>query len=551
MKKIYAFVLSLVAISAVSAQEVIKGTITSDVTWTADKEYHLDGYVYVADGATLTIDAGTVIKGLDEESISSEDAISALIVARGGVIEAVGTAEKPIIFTSVFDDITDDSDLNLDDETESRGLWGGVILMGKATIGDESSEATIEGLPENEFTLYGGSADDDYSGTMKYVSIRHGGSEFAPDEEINGLTLGAVGSKTVLEHIEVVYNLDDGIEFFGGTVSLKWATVAFCGDDGFDWDLGWRGNGQFWVALGDTEAGDHGGELDGAKPDDNALYANPTVYNFTFIGGYNGTKGAAKNEHGILMRDGTAGTLANGIIAGYNNFALQIEETDKSASAFQYMKDGDLKLLNNIWHDFGAGSTWDDVILATPETGSESHLEDVKAHLSSNNNELAQSGIDVTSRKPINLVPGVGSLAATKTPATASGDWFSEASYIGAFEPGGTHDWVNWTKALGAGGYALGEAVSITKTYQNVAAADVYPNPANEMTNLVFNLETADNINIQVMDVTGKVVLDLGAATYNTGINRVNIETSTLKGGIYFINLSSDDTRYTQRLIVE
>jgi len=549
MKKIYAFVLAALVFTASNAADITKsGEITSDETWTKDNVYMLDGFVFVTNGATLTIEAGTVVKGFDKTSITTGDFTTALIISRGSKIEAKGTASEPIIFTSILDDVSDANDLNLSDETESRGLWGGVILLGKAPIGDESSEATIEGLPEGDNSLYGGSAENDNSGIMTYCSIRHGGAEIVTDEEINGLSLGGVGSGTTIEHIEVTYNKDDGIEFFGGSVSIKWAIVSFCGDDSYDWDLGWKGNGQFWVAIGDTEAGDHGGEWDGAKPDDNARNSNPNIYNFTFIGGYDGTtKGAAKNEHAIILRDGSAGTIANGIIAGYNNYALQIEETSKSAHSFGYMNDGDLKLLNNIWHNFGAGTTWDDVILPTPETGSANHLADVKSHLSDNNNELAQSGI-VLDRSKFQLVPDANSLAATKEAATPSGSWFTEANYIGAFEPTVAPEWINWTAAQA---YNLADFTPISIPAINVVDASVFPNPADLSARLTFGLESSDQINIQVIDVTGKVVIDLGTANYNTGINRVDFNTSELNGGVYFINLSSDGTRFTQRLIVE
>lgn len=546
MKKIYSLLLAIVVLTTAQAADITKsGEITSSEKWTKDNVYMLDGFVFVKSGATLTIEAGTVVKGLSKSSITSGDFTSALIITRGGKIDAQGTASEPIIFTSELDDVSATDDLNLSDETESRGLWGGVILLGKAPIGDESTEATIEGLPEGENATYGGSAENDNSGTMKYCSIRHGGAEIVTDEEINGLSLGGVGSGTTLEHIEVAYNKDDGIEFFGGSVSIKWAIVSYCGDDSYDWDLGWRGNGQFWVAIGDTEAGDHGGEWDGAKPDDNPRYANPNIYNFTFIGGYDGSKGAAKNEHAIILRDGSAGTIANGIIAGYNNYALQIEETGKSKHSFGYMKDGDLKLMNNIWHDFGSGSSWDDIILPTPETGSATHLEDVKSHLSANNNELAASGIDITKR-PVNLVPNGASLADTKEHATPEGDWFSSADYIGAFQPGGAN-WASWAVAFD---YNLAAYVGINNN-TNVIGAAVYPNPATSNTTLNFTLETKDQVSLQVLDITGKNVLDLGTKSYNSGVNQVNITTSELTSGVYFINLQSEKSFFTERLIIE
>ncbi|MGB0431689.1 MAG: T9SS type A sorting domain-containing protein [Bacteroidia bacterium] len=251
------------------------------------------------------------------------------------------------------------------------------------------------------------------------------------------------------------------------------------------------------------------------------------------------------------MKPGTAGNVANGIIAGFNNYALQIEETDKSKHSFGYMKDGDLKLMNNIWHDFGAGSSWDDVILPTPETGSANHLADVKSMLSDNSNELAASGVGVERNGGPFLVPNKFALAATKTPAALpAGDWWTEANYIGAFEPGTNGDWAKWT-ASAAYGLANFDINTTVEETANVATATVFPNPAADNVTLSFALENNDNINIQVVDLTGKVVVELGSADYTNGINQVNINTTSLKAGVYFINMTSANSNYTQRLIIE
>lgn len=518
MRKILTMAFLMLTFGLFAADITKSGEITSDETWTSDNEYYLDGFVFVKDGATLTIEPGTVVKGLAKSNITTGDFTSALVITRGGKINASGTYDNPIIFTSELDDVTDAEDLNLADESESRGLWGGLILLGKAPIGDESTEATIEGLPAGDNSTYGGPIEDDNSGTLKYVSIRHGGAEIVTDEEINGLSLGGVGSGTTIENVEVVFNKDDGIEFFGGSVSITYALVAYCGDDSYDWDLGWRGNGQFWVAIGDTEAGDHGGEWDGCKPDDNARYANPNISNFTFIGGFDGvTKGAAKNEHAIILRDGSAGTITDGIIAGYNNYALQVEETSKSKHSFGYMKDGELKLSNNIWHDFGAGSSWDDVILATPETASANHLEDVKSHLSSNNNELASSGINLNRNDGPYLVPSKWSLAATKT---ASGNG---ANYIGAFEPGVDGTWAKW---------------SACELY-DLANFDV-PTSVNYATNIDFSITNENNVlTINGVDVETATMYDLSGKEIPTETNDNKIYIEGVLPGVYVIKVNN------------
>ncbi|MCB0736469.1 MAG: T9SS type A sorting domain-containing protein [Bacteroidetes bacterium] len=542
MKKFYASVLvALFLTSASFAADVTKkGEINSNETWSKDNTYFLDGYVIITDGATVTIEAGTVIKGLNEPSTG--DLASALVVARGGKLIAEGTASSPIIFTSEFDDVKDKNDLDLTKEDECRGLWGGVILLGKAPLGDNNAEATIEGLPVQDNTKYGGTVENDNSGSLRYVSIRHGGSELAPDEEINGLTLGGVGNATTLEHIEVLYNSDDGIEFFGGSVNLKWAVVGFCGDDGFDWDKGWQGKGQFWFCYGGTDAGDHGGELDGASPDDNARYVNSTVYNFTFIGGWDGKKTDAKNEHAILMRDGTGGTLANGIVTGYNNYALQVEDRGESFDSYSKMKDGKLNLLNNIWFEFGAGSSWNDVLLATPEKCTDCSLVELKKELTDNNNELTNPGIDRKS-----WVPNRWSLAATKTGAAEpSGDnFFTNVDYIGAFEPESETSWLTgWT----AFDQYVGPSVSVKKA---TIETGIYPNPASNVTTISFIMKEAGQMNISIVDLQGKVVATVASQDFAAGNNSVNFNTSGLEAGIYMINFINTSATSTAKLIIE
>ena len=186
-------------------------------TWTKDTIYHLDGFVFLENTGSLTIEAGTIIKGLKQENVTSGDNASALIISRGATIYAVGTKDAPIIFTGEDDDLTDPFDLTPFD----RGEWGGLIILGAGTLGNSSPEAAIEGIPAGEYrAVYGGTNDADSSGVLKFVSIRHGGAALSPGDEINGLTLGGVGSGTEISYVEVYSNLDDGIEFFGGAVDF-------------------------------------------------------------------------------------------------------------------------------------------------------------------------------------------------------------------------------------------------------------------------------------------------------------------------------------------
>ncbi len=259
---------------------VVSSNITSNTTWTAGNVYQLGGRITVTDGATLTIEPGVIIKG---EAGTGSNA-TALLVARGGRLNANGTAALPIIFTSVADEITpeqvasgDFASPNLDPTV--NGLWGGVLIMGRAPISASSdngdvTEVQIEGIPTSDTNgLYGGNDAADNSGTIRYISIRHGGTNIGNGNEINGLTLGGVGSATVIEHVEIVSNQDDGIEFFGGTVDLSNAVVWNTGDDAIDTDQSWAGTLDNFVIV---TPGDHCFELDGPE---GSMVAGHTIRN--------------------------------------------------------------------------------------------------------------------------------------------------------------------------------------------------------------------------------------------------------------------------------
>ena len=245
---------------------LVTSNITTNTTWTSDNVYELAGRITITNGATLTIQPGTIIKG----QAGTGSNATALLVARGGKIIADGTSELPIIFTSVADEITPEqvkqgnfTSPNLD--PSSQGLWGGVIILGYAPISASANEIQIEGIPTTDANgLYGGNNPTDNSGILKYVSIRHGGANIGNGNEINGLTLGGVGSSTIIENIEIVGNQDDGVEFFGGTVNVNNLIVLYAGDDAIDTDQSWGGTlNNFIVICGN--ATDHALEIDGPE----------------------------------------------------------------------------------------------------------------------------------------------------------------------------------------------------------------------------------------------------------------------------------------------
>lgn len=259
----------------------VRGNITDNTTWTASNIYLLETRVTVESGATLTIEPGTVIKGAPGQQAAS----TALLVARGGTLNAQGTAALPIIFTAQADPIgpTDIAAGNYASTTSptQSGLWGGVIILGNAQISaqndndDDVSELQIEGIPASDSNgLYGGNDDADNSGTISYISIRHGGTNIGAGNEINGLTLGGVGTGTTISNVEVVANDDDGIEFFGGSVSIDGVVVWNSYDDALDTDQDWIGTVSNYVVV--TPRGGSAFELDGPEGS-----LNRGVNNFT------------------------------------------------------------------------------------------------------------------------------------------------------------------------------------------------------------------------------------------------------------------------------
>lgn len=248
----------------------ITSNITANTTWATGKTYILGARIFVVSPAKLTIQKGVIIKG---EAGSGANA-TALVVARGAQIDAQGTATEPIIFTSVADEIAPGMIASPNLEPTQEGLWGGLIVLGKAkcSLAGDVTELAIEGIPATDTNgLYGGTADTDNSGIIKYISIRHGGSLIGASNEINGLTLGGVGSGTVIENVEVVANQDDGIEWFGGTVSVKNALIWNSGDDAVDTDQSWAGTLDNFIVIAGVNT-DHGLEIDGPEGAYNAAH---------------------------------------------------------------------------------------------------------------------------------------------------------------------------------------------------------------------------------------------------------------------------------------
>ena len=272
----------------------ITANIDKNTTWKTGEVYTLGARISVLAGVTLTIEPGVIIKG---EAGTGENA-TALIIARGGKIMAEGTADQPIIFTSVADEIEPGMIASPNLDPDLNGLWGGLIVLGYAPISADAVPSQIEGIPPSDQNgLYGGDNATDNSGVIKFVSIRHGGANIGEGNEINGLTLGGVGSGTVIENIEIVANQDDGIEWFGGTVNVKNAIIWNTGDDAVDTDQSWGGTLDNFVVI---NPGDECFELDGPE---GAMEATHTIKNGTV---------QAMNAEGLAdLDDNSLATMMN------------------------------------------------------------------------------------------------------------------------------------------------------------------------------------------------------------------------------------------------
>lgn len=462
-----------------------------------DTVYILDKAVYVDPGETLTIESGTMIKA----KLGTGANIAALIVTNGGEINAQGTADAPIIFTSIVDDELAPA-LGPDD----RGLWGGIVLLGSAPVSTGTNN--VEGLPVSPRTSYGGNSPSHSSGIMRYVSIRHGGSELAPNNELNGLTMGGVGSGTTISHIEVYANADDGFEWFGGTVNARYLVSAYNDDDAFDWDDGYRGKGQFWFAIQGLKNGNSGMELDGNQVgSDTVNFSQPTVTNITFIGSGNPSSNLANaSQPSLMIRDGSAGFIYNSIFGYYRSRAIEIENAgDYLIDSWDRLQRGQLEVKNNIFWDYGAGNTFQ-AISARSEIG------DSLAPYNTLVNPVLRGFGREKNADALDPRPATTSPALTLPRKALADPFFTAANYMGAFSA--TDRWIDkWTTV---------DQANITKDYLTISApSGTYLRASNF--DVVFyqftpgNIAAGTKVTLDGVDVTAAVQPALNAPQPLTG----------------------------------
>ena len=406
----------------------VRGKITKDTHWTADITYRLRGYVYVDNNATLTIDPGTKI-------VSNKDSAGVLIIYKGSKINAAGTADKPIVFTSAEAD-------------PKPGNFGGLVIVGSAT--GNGNHAVLEGGVDTEHQPFGGTNDADNSGVLQYVRIEYAGKAVNPGDEVNGLSMYTVGSGTKVDHIEVLRGLDDAYEFFGGSFNAKYLVAYNNADDDFDFDDGYHGKIQYAISVKDPAFTDNkgtSGDISNNFEVDNTTDAKgylltpntfPLLSNFTAVGPNNATGVSADYGYGMRWRRGAKFILANAIVMGGQKAGLDLDN-DPTA---QYYIAGTSGLKNSLLQAVTSPYKVDK--LATAGLLDAAGLKALVEGRDGTKSFTAAADIMLTdpfNNAAPNLLPKTGSpaIVAGKFDGSLSDSFFDKTNYIGAIDP--ANDW--------------------------------------------------------------------------------------------------------------
>lgn len=299
----------------------LEGIVNDHLTLDLSDNWLLSGGVFVDENARLTINQGGTV-------YADTEVTTFLSVKQGGYIFIQGESTNPIVFTPLKDNPT-------------YGDWGGIIINGYATI---NTGLTAEG--EGGTGIYGGDDDHDNSGILRYVRVEYAGKVLGTDNELNGFSFNGVGDETIVEYIQAYKGSDDGIEFFGGTVNLRYAVSTHNQDDSFDWTHGWRGKGQYWLVQQGPDGGDRGIEADN-NGDDNVLepYSNPTLANLTLIGVNDGDS----LNTGMRLREGTKGQIFNVYVTGFPKYGIRVSDE----VTLQNVENGELFVANSLVENNG------------------------------------------------------------------------------------------------------------------------------------------------------------------------------------------------------
>jgi hypothetical protein len=451
-----------------NATAVISADITANRTLYADTAYMLSGFIHVANGATLTIQAGTIIKG-DYAVLGSS-----LLILKGAKIDAQGTAAAPIVFTS-----------SRPAGQRQPGDWGGLLLIGNA-LNNRSGSVAVEGSGtdgttvvsgKNYTVIYnGGNAPTDNSGTLAYVRVEFGGFAPVQDQEFNSFTFCAIGSGTRASYLESLDGLDDSYEFFGGGFDLDHLVAFETGDDHYDMSEGWSGRMQYLIGINTTQltprtgAGNYSVDVEGIENDgcngsgctlgfNSTPFTIPLVANFTLIGCGQAACMGPNGGHGLMLRRGTGGYYVNGVVARWTSDGVSMRDSatfTRAGNTQTPSATADLQLRNILFAETNGK------VFQTPVNQATSPQADLD--LAANTLTLSTAtaaslftaipavGTVPTSIAAFDFSPATGSAIATGGLATfagaiqtKAGTFVTPTAYLGAAAPGGTKWWTGWT----------------------------------------------------------------------------------------------------------
>ena len=403
----------------------VSGSIATSTVWTADTVWVLDGPTFVEAGAALTIEAGTTVYAAPT---------SYLVVTRDATLDAYGEATAPIVFTA---------------EGDSRvpGAWGGLILLGDAATNE--GDAVLEGLDPNDPRSGYGSDDlgsDESCGRLRYVRVEFAGQDGGNGKDLNGVTLAGCGADTLVDYLQVHRGLDDGLEIFGGNVDVKHLLVTQAGDDSLDWDRGWTGRLQYFIAQLPADDGDNAIEADNWADDFAAVpVSSPTLMNVTLLGA---GSGAAPIHRAVHFKAGTSGTIENAIIAGFSSEAWNVA-TVETAEA---LRAGDARFDHVLMYDIGSdGRVWS--LEAEPvdayDVQDDGGFYEAGYLMDDPSNRLAENPkLPIRAFDPVapDFVPEVSAPLTGGVNPPDDGFFDRSATWYGAVEPGSSDPWYEgWT----------------------------------------------------------------------------------------------------------
>jgi hypothetical protein len=455
--------------------------ITANTTWSGI--ILLQNKVYVKNGATLTIEPGTIIRGEKATQAS-------LIITRNSKLVALGNVTSPIVFTS---------NKNVGDRAE--GDWGGLVILGNAVSNQPGGIANIEGIAPTADTEFGGTNDNDNSGILKYVRIEFAGIALQPNKEINGITFGSVGKQTQVDYVQVSFSGDDSFEWFGGTVDCK-HLIAYRGlDDDFDTDFGYRGRIQFGLIIRDKDISDAAGDSNAFESDNDAngsgaLPKTAAVFsNITIVGpkgdGSIGLPTGEKFEKSFRVRRNSAISIFNSLTVGWEK-GLSIE----GASTESNFTSNTSFFSHNFLVGYPAGST---IVSALPTF--------YNSFFGTENNDSSKT---VSQINWVNLFPALGTTPDARLKSgsiAATGASFTNAIFGGEFVK--------------------------TEIQDPFIDFKVYPNPAKAEITIELELANTSETGLKIYDLQGVLLISKNFYELQVGTNKIQLNTSELKMGIY------------------